>query len=116
MALPPSISDNSVTLTFGAAHVYYGYATIADVSYEFPNTEAFSTLSNSVIAQEISYAAQEMQDQLNYVYLMPYTGSDSGILLTLRDVNAKLATANIIDRYFQGSVPNQSSAAPERRA
>ena len=114
--LPPTITDPTVTLTWGAAGQYYGYCTIADVQYEFANIEAFTTLTASVIAQEISNAAQEMQDLLDHVYQMPYTGTSANILLTLRDVNAKLATANLIDRYFQGSVPNNSSAAAERRS
>ena len=114
--LPPTITDPTVTLTWGAAGQYYGYCTIADVQYEFANIEAFTTLTASVIAQEISNAAQEMQDLLDHVYQMPYIGTSANILLTLRDVNAKLATANLIDRYFQGSVPNNSSAAAERRS
>lgn len=114
--LPPTILDATVTLTWGAAGQYYGYCTIADVEYEFANPEAFTTLTASVIGQEISNAAQEMQDLLDHVYEMPYAGTSPNILLTLRDVNAKLATANIIDRYFQGSVPNNSSAAAERRS
>ena len=114
--LPPIIPDASVTLTWGAAGQYYGYCTLLDVEYEFANSEAFTTLTASVVGQEISYAAQEMQDLLDHVYEMPYAGTNDGILLTLRDVNAKLAAANIIDRYFQGSVPNSSSAAAERRS
>ena len=114
--LPPTITDPTVTLTWAAAGQYYGYCTIADVEYEFANIEAFTTLTASVIAQEISNAAQEMQDLLDHVYQMPYIGTSANILLTLRDVNAKLATANLIDRYFQGSVPNNSSAAAERRS
>lgn len=116
MALPPTINDATVTLTFGTAGVYYGYCEIADVMFEFTNADAFTTLTASVVAQEITYAAQEIQDQLDHVYEMPYTGSNEGILLTLRDVNVKLATANIIDRYFQGSVPNDSSSAASRRS
>lgn len=115
MALPPTIVDATVTLTFGTAGRYYGYCTLADVQFEFNNLDAFTTLTANVVGQEITYAAQEMQDQLAHVYAMPYVGVDSGILLTLRDVNAKLATANILDRYFQGSVPNASPAAAERR-
>lgn len=115
MALPPTITDGTVTLTFGAAEVYYGYCTILDVTFEFPNSEAFTTLDHSTVAQEITYAAQEIQDQLAHAYQMPYAGTDSGILLTLRDINAKLATANIIDRYFQGSTPNHSAVAADRR-
>lgn len=116
MALPPIISDGSVTLTFGAAGVYYGYCTIADVGFEFPNRTSFTTLSNSVIAQEITYAAQEFQNLIARLYQMPYVGADGGILLTFRNINAKLATANLIDRYFQGSEPNLSPAGAERRA
>lgn len=115
MALPPSITDNTVTLTFGAAHTYYGYCTIADVGYEFPDQALFTSLTNSAIAQEITYAAGEIQDQLARVYQMPYVGTDGGVLLTLRNVNAKLAAANLIQRYFSTGEPNLSPAGAERR-
>ena len=114
--LPPTITDPTVTLTWAAPGQYYGYCTIADVEYEFANTEAYTTLDASTRGQEITYAAQEMQDLLDHVYEMPYTGTSANILLTLRDVNAKLAAANIIDRYFKASVPNSSSAAAEMRS
>ena len=113
---PPTITDGSVTLTFGSAGIYYGYCTVADVAFEFPNKGSFSTLTNSTIAQEITYAAQELQQQLDTVYVMPYVGTNGGILLTLRDMNAKMATANLIDRYFQGMEPDMSPAAAERRS
>jgi hypothetical protein len=116
MALPPTITDNTVTLTFGAAGQYYGYCTLADVNFEMPTKGSFTTLSNSIIAQEITYAAQELQEQLALKYQMPYVGTDGGILLRLRELNAKLAVANIMDRYFHGSVPNQSEAAAAFRA
>lgn len=116
MALPPVINDASVTLTFGSAGVYYGYCTLDDLAFEFTNTEAYTTLDASAKAQCITQAAQELQDQLNHVYEMPYVGSDEGILLTLRDVNAKLAAANVIDRYFLGSVPNKSEHAAQMRS
>ena len=115
MNLPPTITDGSVTLTFGAAGVYYGYATIGDVRFEFANAAAFSKLDNSTVAQEITYAAQELQEVISTIYQMPYTGSDPGILLTLRNVNAKLAAANIADRYFAATVPNASQMAVELR-
>jgi hypothetical protein len=116
MALPPTITDGTVTLTFGAAGQYYGYCTLADVTFEMPDHADFTTMDNSVVAQEITYAAQELQEQLALKYQMPYTGTDGGILLRLRELNAKLAVANIMDRYFQGSVPNQSEAAAAKRA
>lgn len=116
MALPPTISDGTVTLTFGSAGVYYGYCTIADVKFEFPNATSFTTLTNSVVAQEITYAASEMQNLLSRLYTMPYAGTDGGILLTFRNINAKLATSNLITRYFQGNEPNLSPAGEERRA
>lgn len=115
MALPPTISDGTVTLTFGAAGVYYGYATIADTKFEFTNATAFTTLSNSVIAQEITYAAIEFQNLLSRLYTMPYAGADQGILLTFRMINAKLATAMLIERYFQGNEPDLNPYAKERR-
>lgn len=107
-ALPPVVIDNTVTLTWGAAHQYYGYCTLLDVNFEFANSEAYTTLTPNVVGQEITNAAMELQELLDYVYVMPYSGSNGGILLTLRNINAQLATANIIDRYFQGSVPNSS--------
>lgn len=115
MNLPPTITDASVTLTFGVAGVYYGYATIADVKFEFANSASFSKLDNSTVAQEITYAAQELQEVLATTYQMPYAGSDAGILLTLRNVNAKLAAANIAERYFAATVPNASQMAVELR-
>lgn len=114
-ALPPIITDDTVTLTWGAAGQYYGYCTVDDVEYEFANTEAYTTLTASVRGQEITNAAMEIQETLDYVYQMPYTGANEGILLTLRQMNAKLAVANIIDRYFQGSRVAVSPAAEERR-
>jgi len=115
MNLPPAINDASVTLTFGAPHVYYGYCTVADVTFEFANASAYSKLDSSTVAQEITYAAQELQEVLATTYQMPYAGSDAGILLTLRNVNAKLAAANIAERYFQATVPNASAMAVELR-
>lgn len=115
MNLPPTITDASVTLTWGTAGVYYGYCTIADVTFEFANASAYSKLTNSTVAQEITYAAQELQEVLATTYQMPYAGSDAGILLTLRNVNAKLAAANIAERYFQATVPNASAMAVELR-
>lgn len=105
---PPTITDASVTLTFGPTHQYYGYATIADVTYEFANYSSYTTLTNSVVAQEITYAANELQKQLEHFYTMPYAGSDWSILNTLRELNAKLAAARLIDRYFTASEPNLS--------
>lgn len=116
MALPPTITDASVTLTWGAAGQYYGYCTVADVAYEFPTSANLTQLTHSTIAQEISAAGQEMQDQLNLAYVMPYTGVDAGILQTLRQINAKLATANLLDRQFQGSENALSATAAEQRA
>lgn len=116
MPLPPTLTLAGVETTFAPANTYYGYCTVADVSYEFPNKASYSTLTDSTIAQEITYAAQEMQVQLDYVYVMPYTGSDGGILLRLRQINAKLATANLIERYFSGGEPDLSPAGTERRS
>lgn len=116
MALPPTIADASVTLTWGAAGQYYGYCTVADVKYEFPTAAGMTQLTNSTIAQEISAAGQELQDQLNLVYSMPYTGADTGITQTLRQINAKLAVANLLDRQFQGSENALSAVAAEHRS
>jgi hypothetical protein len=116
MALPPTILDGSVTLTWGAAGQYYGYCSVADVTYEFPQAATQTMLTPSTVAQEISAAGQEMQDQLNLAYVMPYVGADSGILQTLRQINAKLATANLLDRQFQGSENALSATAAEHRS
>jgi len=115
-ASPPVITDGSVTLTFGASGQYYGYCTIADVQFEFPNKGSFSTLTNSVVAQEITYAALELQQMLAQWYVMPYTGSSFMVQNTLREINAKLASARIGDRYFSGSEPNMSTAYAAQRA
>ncbi len=114
--LPPTITDGTVTLTWGTAGQYYGYCTIADVAFEFANATNYTTMDASVKGQEITNAAMELQNMLDHVYQMPYAGSDAGVLLTLRDINAKLACANIIDRYMQGSVPNLSAHAVARRS
>jgi hypothetical protein len=127
MSLPPQIIDNTnytgvpvsggiLKLTWAASGIYYGYATIADVAYEFPNSDSLSLLTSSAVAQEIAAAAQELQNHLARIYQMPYAGTDGGILHTLRQVNAKLTTANLIERFFQGSEPNLSPAGAERRA
>lgn len=114
-ALPPIITDAAVTLTWGAAGQYYGYCEIGDVEYEFAEADFITTLTASVRGQEITNAAMELQETLDYVYVMPYAGTNQGILLTLRQMNAKLATANIMERYFTTSSPNASAAALERR-
>ncbi|HLZ20723.1 MAG TPA: hypothetical protein VKQ30_01185 [Ktedonobacterales bacterium] len=127
--LPPTITDATVTLTFGAAGQYYGYCTIRDVDYEFANIANYKDLwpqpgagssvmanGNSIVAQEITNAGVEMQQMLARIYQMPYTGADGGILHTLRQINAKLATANLIDRYMQANEPDLSPAAAERRS
>ena len=115
-ASPPVITDASVTLTFGAAGQYYGYCTIADTKFEFPAASQFSTLTNSNVAQEITYAALEMQQMLAAFYVMPYLGSSFMVTQTLREMNAKLASARLIDRYFSGSEPNMSAAGAALRA
>lgn len=114
-ASPPVITDASVTLTFGAAGQYYGYATIADVKFEFPNAASFSTLTNNVVGQEITYAALELQKMLDHFYVMPYTGTSFNVTTTLREMNAKLTASRIIDRYFSGSEPDLSPAGKAMR-
>lgn len=123
MPLPPQITDTTnysnggeIQLTWAPAGTYYGYCTVADVQYEFPNATLFSKLTMSAIAQEISYAAEEIQEQLALIYQMPYTGTDGGILLRLRQLNAKLATANLLDRYVQDSDEEGSSSAAAVRS
>lgn len=115
-ALAPTITDGSVTLSFGAAGQYYGYCTIADVNYEFPDKDSYTTLTNSAIGQAITYTSSvELQPALERLYQMPYTGTDATFLLILREINAKLATADLIDRYFQGAEPDLSVAATRLR-
>ncbi|HET8908101.1 MAG TPA: hypothetical protein VFN11_14175, partial [Ktedonobacterales bacterium] len=110
MALPPAITLNGVQLTysFAVANTYYGYCTVADVRFELPNNSQYQNLTDSIVAQEITIAADEAQKMLDTVYVMPYTGTDSGIKLTLVEINAKLAASNIIERMFTGNVPNAS--------
>lgn len=116
MPLPPAITDATVTLTWGASGRYYGYCTLADVAYEFVNNQAQTkALTPQSYGMEISAAAQEIQDQLILVYQMPYMGADAGIQQTLRQINAKLAAANLIDRYYGGSDTAISPSAAERR-
>lgn len=124
-ALPPTISDGSVTLTqVGvipgiSAGQYFGYCTIAGVKYEFPNIAEQpqlidATYGTSRIAQEIFGAAIEIQAELDQYYVMPYTGSSANILAQLWDMNAKLAVARIIKRFFNGEDTQASVAAEER--
>lgn len=113
---PPVIPDAAVTLTYGPAGQYYGYCTRADVTYEFTNFAAYSTMSASVVAQEISYAAVELQKMLEHYYVMPYVGADFDIQTTLRNMNAKLAAANLMDRFFAGAEPNNAPSAAELRS
>lgn len=131
-ALPPTITDSTVTLTYAAVQSgvssgeYFGYCTIADVKYEFPELVMYPDLTdptsapamngNTRIAMEITYAAQELQAELAHFYTMPYSGSSGNILLQLRELNAKLATARIIERYFRGASPNASQTAAEIQA
>lgn len=130
MPLPPTITDASVTLTFGAAGQYYGYCTIKDVLAELSNMDSFTSLwpqpgngdggvmsnGNSIVAQLITATAQELQDQLARIYQMPYAGTDGGILETLRKVNASLAYSELLDRYMKGSEPDESPAAATARS
>lgn len=131
--LPPAIPDATVNLSAAGVNAgvvagnYYGYCTIADVKYELPNIDSYPDLTaangsgaigmngNSLIAQEITYAAIELQDMIDNFYQMPYGGTNSIILMTLREMNAKLASARIIDRYFSGGEDNVSPSATERR-
>lgn len=117
MALPPIITDGTVTLTWGTSGRYYGYCTLADVLYEFPNSATQAkNLTPQALGMEISASAQEMQNQLALVYQMPYVGTDGGILQTLRQINVKLATANLIDRIYAGAANKTSPSAAELRA
>jgi hypothetical protein len=65
------------------------------------------------LGQVITYAAQEMQEQLDTVYQMPYAGTDAGVQLYLRRINAKLAFAMTVERFFTGQEPD---IAPEAAA
>ena len=116
-AMPPTIIDGSVTLTWGTAGQYYGYCTIADVKFEFTGSQQalYKSLTNSVIGQEITYAAIQIQKQLEHFYVMPYTGSDLVLLATLRQMTAWLAFANIYDKFFIATAPDESPGAAHRR-
>jgi hypothetical protein len=115
---PPKIVDNSVTLTFAvdgiSSGAYWGYCTLADISYEFVRVASFTTLTNSVIGQEITGAAFELHQLLDHLYVMPYTGSNSGILESLRNMNAWLTVGRIVNRYYSGAEPDLSLWAAER--
>lgn len=120
--LPPLIVDNSVTLTYSftygtttyASGAYYGYCTIADVKYEDPSVAVKSGMTNNVIAQEIAYAAVQLDEFIHYVYVMPYAGNDHRILQRLRELNAKLAAANLWDRFLNQAEPTAGSPASVR--
>ena len=133
--LPPTITDATVTLSFAGvqsgvvAGQYFGYCTLTDVKYEMTNIASFqgfadnstppgqSINGNSLIAMEITYGALELQNLLDHYYQMPYTGTNGPILTTLREMNAKLAVARIIERHFLGGEANElSPMALERRS
>lgn len=133
--LPPTITDATVTLSFAGVQSgvvtgqYFGYCTIADLKYQLPNIASYGTLTaanapstgvpmngNSLLAMEITYAALELQNMLDHHYQMPYAGSNGPILTTLREMNAKLAAARVIDRYFLGGEANASPSAAELRS
>jgi hypothetical protein len=113
---PPVITDGTVTLTFGPAGQYYGYCTRADVTYEFTNIASYASVTPNAVAQEITYAAIELQKMIEHYYVMPYVGSDFDILTTLREMNAKLAVARLVERFFMGNEPDLSPWAAERRS
>ena len=121
--LPPLVTDASVTLSYSftwgvttyATGAYYGYCTIADVKFEDPNIGNRPTWTNSVIAQEIAYAAVELDELIHYAYVMPYGGTDHRILQRLRELNAKLALANLYDRSLIGNEPDSSPVAARLR-
>jgi hypothetical protein len=126
--LPPKITDGTVSLSFGfiwdgvtypaspsVTGAYFGYCTINDVDYEFANLSGFKSLSSSVVAQEICYGAIELQETLQFIYSMPYSGTNQNILTKLREMNAKLAFARLVDRYYTANSPNHSEAAALKR-
>lgn len=121
--LPPLITDGSVTLSYSftygvttyATGAYYGYCAIADVKFEDPNIGNRATWTNSVIAQEIAYASVELDELIHYAYVMPYGGSDHRILQRLREMNAKLALANLYDRSLVSNEPDTSPVAARLR-
>lgn len=119
-ALPPTITDATVTLSYAGVQSgvvsgqYFGYCTLAEVKFELRDFDNLPSLlatngtpplnmnGNSLMAMEITYAALELQNMLDHHYQMPYTGTNGPILTTLREMNAKLAAARIIDRGFVG--------------
>lgn len=101
-ALPPAITDNTVTMTWGPNHTYYGYCTIANVLFLFTNEANMQAkaLPPSVVAEEISYTAiNSLQPVLALYYEMPYVGTDDTVLSILREINAMFAAVQLIDRY-----------------
>ena len=123
--LPPKITDATVQISFSPDNVtttgaYWGYCTVADVLYEFPQKASMVNLTAAPpathpIGQEITLAAFELHKMIEHFYQVPYTGNDAGIYATLRELNAKLATARLIDRGFSGSEPNLSEEGALRR-
>lgn len=115
---PPKITDNTVTLTYSvdgvSSHAYWGYCTLADVAYEFVKISSYTTLTASAQGQEITGAAFELHQLLDHLYAMPYTGTNSGILTSLRNMNVWLAVSRIVERYFSGNEPDLSIWAAER--
>ena len=123
MALPPAITDNAVTLPANPGgfnppnHTYYGYCVVAQAQQEIPG-DLLATMTNTnqtAWAQVVTYAAIEVQNQLARFYVMPYTGTDQGILLALSEMNAKMAAAEAINRYYRGAEPQASAMAAALR-
>lgn len=120
-ALPPLIADNNVTIKpfswVPAIHQYYGYCTILDVQQEFLDVGNMPTSANSpnFLAQCITDTAIELQNALELVYVMPYTGTNLGITGTLNKINRKLAAAMAIERVFGANQPDATTWGQEQR-
>lgn len=131
---PPAITDATVTLPASwnaPAHTYYGYCTLVDVQFELSTFDSFSDLfpapgttnavtgmnGNSLLALQISYAATlDIDAMLGRYYQMPYAGTDTTVLDTLRIINAKLAAARVLDQYLQTNTENATALAQALRA
>lgn len=120
-ALPPAIVDAGVTQKpyswITATNTYYGYCTILDVQQEFLDVGNMPASANNknFLAQMITDTAIELQNALEIAYVMPYIGTNLGIIGTLNKINRKLAAAETMCRVFGANEPDMTTWGQDLR-
>jgi hypothetical protein len=121
-ALPPLITDGTiVTKPYSwvpSTGIYYGYCTWDDVNNEFLDSGNMPVSANNplFLVQVIIDTAIEMQNALEEVYVMPYTGTNLAIVATLNEINRKMAAAACYERVFGANEPDASVLGEALRA